>query len=288
MNTPETPLAGGPIPSDQAGCPPHPTTSNPVLTLKGVGLTIDGNQILRDVSWSVAAGERWVVIGPNGCGKSSLMAVAGFRRHPSVGEVTVLGHELGRVDIRSMKAQIGTSSAGLVDQLRQSLTAAEVVFCGRYAALEPWWHTYDDADRQRASQLLKDLGLPGYDHRTFGTLSSGERQRVLLARTLMPEPGVVLLDEPTAGLDFPGREAMVGALDALAHDGPPWVLVTHHVEDIPASTTHLLAMAGGEVAAAGPIHQVLTSSLLSEVFQIPVDLTAHGTRWSAFAHRSAG
>ena len=184
----------------------------PLLSLVGVGVTIDGRSVLRDVDWSVQPGQHWVVIGPNGGGKSTMVRVAGLQLHPTVGSVVVMGHELGRTDIRGLRSRVGLASASLADQLRGRLTAEEVVRCGRTGALEPWWHTYTDEDTDRALAALERVGLGGYGQRTFGTLSSGERQRTLLARALVNDPGVLLLDEPTAGLDLAGREELVAAL----------------------------------------------------------------------------
>ncbi len=266
------------------------SVAGPTLELDDVGVTIDGRAVLAGVTWRIEPGQHWAVLGPNGGGKSTLLRVAGLALHPTVGRVRVLGQELGRVDIRPLKARLGVSSAALVDQLRGRLTAEEVVRCGRYAALEPWWHTYTDDDTARALDLLGRVGLDGYGARTFATLSSGERQRALLARALMPDPALVLLDEPTAGLDFGGREELVGALEALAHDpaAPPSVLVTHRVEDLPATTTHLLAVAAGRAVAAGPAAETLTGDLLSEVFGLEVVVERSAGRWSARAvpHRS--
>ncbi len=262
------------------------TTSEPILDLDAVAVVLDGRKILGPVSWRVDAGQHWVVLGPNGGGKSTLLRVASLALHPTEGSVTVLGHELGRVDIRHLRSRLGVSSAGLVDQLRGSLPAVDIVKCGRYAALEPWWHTYDADDEARASALLTRVGLEGYETRSFTTLSSGERQRTLLARTLMSDPEILLLDEPTAGLDLGGRESLVAALDAVAADrGPATVFVTHHVEDIPTSTTHMLAIAAGRTVAAGPVDDVLSSDLLTELFGLPVRLEAADGRWSA---RAAG
>lgn len=261
------------------------TETTAVVELSGVGVTIDGNPVLHDVWWSVEQGQHWAVLGPNGGGKSTLIRVAGLQLHPSTGTVRVLGETLGRIDIRPLRARIGTASAALIDQLRGSLTAEEIVRCGRFGALEPWWHRYTPADTDRAEKLLAQLGLGSYGARRFATLSSGERQRVLLARTLMPEPDLVLLDEPTAGLDLGGREELVVALETLAadQDAPPSVLVTHRVEDLPETTTHLAAMSRGRLVAAGPIESVLTSELLSAVFELPVELSRHGGRWAARA-----
>lgn len=258
--------------------------TEPVLLLDDVSVTIDGRRILDRVSWQVEPGQHWVILGPNGGGKSTLLRVASLARHPSEGRVTVLGHELGRVDIRPLKSRIGVSSAALADQLRERLTAEEVVRCGRYAALEPWWHHYEPADTERANELLSQVGLARAGDRSFGTLSSGERQRVLLARSMMNEPDLVLLDEPTAGLDLAGRESLIAALDAIAGgDGPATALVTHHVEDIPVTTTHLLAVAGGRVIGAGPVASVLTEELLADLFGMEVGLSRSGGRWSARA-----
>ena len=257
----------------------------PVLDLDAIGVTIDGRTVLDSISWQINPGQHWVVLGPNGGGKSTLLRVAGLALHPTRGTVRVLGQELGRVDIRPLKARLGVASAALVDQLRGRLTAEEIVRCGRFAALEPWWHQYEPEDTVRAEGLLAQVGLKDYGDRSFGTLSSGERQRVLLARALMPDPALVLLDEPTAGLDFGGREELVGALQGLAADeqSPPSVLVTHRVEDIPASTTHLLAVAEGRALAAGPIADTLRGEMMSELFGLPVEVDRRGGRWSARA-----
>jgi iron complex transport system ATP-binding protein len=262
---------------------PTGTSTSPVLELDGVGVTVDGRPILSDLSWALEPGQQWVIVGPNGGGKSTMLRVASLQLHPTVGAVRVLGHELGRVDIRSLRARIGLSSAALADKLRGTLTTEEIVRCGRFGALEPWWHHYEPEDRERAGALLTQLGLGGYGGRRFDTLSSGERQRVLLARTLMPRPDVVLLDEPTAGLDFGGREELLVALHDLAATpgSPPTVMVTHRVEDIPETTTHLLAIADGKTVARGPIDETLSSAMMSRLFGLPVEVTRLGRRWAA-------
>lgn len=254
-----------------------------VLTLQDVVVVVGGQKILGPIDWTVQSGESWVVLGPNGSGKSTLVRVASLALHPSQGTVNVLDGELGKTDLRQLRGQVGWSSAALLDQLRGRLTANEIVRCGIHGALEPWWHPYSKAEIKRADQLLDDVGLPGYGDRTLTSLSSGERQRTLLARTLVNNPGVLLLDEPNAGLDMGGREALIDALDRLAVDGPPSVLVTHHVEDIPPSTTHLLALAGGEVQAQGPIDETLDADLLSHLFEVDVELLGQDRRWSARA-----
>jgi iron complex transport system ATP-binding protein len=255
------------------------------LRLEGVGLVRDGRHLLADVDWTVRAGESWVVVGRNGSGKTSLLRVASLTEHPSSGRVEVLGEVLGRTDVRALRPRIGLVSAALADRLRPGLAALDVVVTARHGALEPWWHTYDEGDRRRALDQLQRLGCGGLATRRFGTLSSGERQRVLLARTLMADPGLLLLDEPTAGLDLPGREELVAALGSLAGDpaAPPVVLVTHHVEEIPAGFTHALLLRGGQVQAAGPIADVLDEAALAACFGLDLVLTSHGGRWSARA-----
>ncbi len=255
-----------------------------MLELDNVSRVIDGRLVVDQISLAVGAHEHWIVIGPNGGGKSTVLKMAGLQMHPSAGRVIVLGTELGTTDIRGLRASIGVSSAGLVDQLRGSLTGEEVVRCGRFGALEPWWHSYDPKDTERASDLLHQVGIPHAVDQSFATLSSGERQRVLLARSLMARPAVLLLDEPTAGLDFIGREQLIGSLDQLASGGAPaTVLVTHHVEDIPPSSTHLLAIADGRAVASGPIEDILDESLLGDLFSMAVCLSRQGSRWSASA-----
>ena len=254
------------------------------LSLRDVTLVREGRAILNNVSWNVGADERWVVLGRNGCGKSTLMKIASLYLHPSSGEVDVLGETLGRTDVRSLRKRIGVASSGMADQLRSDLIAADVVMTAKNAALETWWHTYDDADRQRARDCLERMEIGRLADRSFATLSSGEKQRVLLARTLMPEPGLLLLDEPTAGLDLAGREDLVRTLGVLAVgvDTPATVLVTHHVEEIPEGFTHVLMLREGRVLSAGTLDDVLTEANLSECFEMPLGLERRHGRWWAW------
>ena len=255
------------------------------LSLRGVGLTRDGRDILDSIDWDVCAGERWIVLGPNGSGKTSLVRIASFQVHPSRGDVAVLGEQLGRTDIRRLRNRIGLASSALSDQLRPTLLAEDVVVTAKHGALEPWWHTYDDADRAEARRCLERMGVGHLAARSFGTLSSGERQRVLLARTLLGAPGVILLDEPSAGLDLGGREELVRSLAALAAvvDAPPVVFVTHHVEEIPPGFTHVLLVREGRIVAAGPLEETLTEAALSSLFGLPLRLRRTDGRWSAIA-----
>lgn len=256
-----------------------------VLELRGVSRVIDGTTILPTVDWCVDAGERWVVLGPNGAGKSTLLRIASLWLHPTTGVVRVLGHELGRVDVRELRTRVGFASAAMADLLRPALTARDVVKTARFGALEPWWHEYTPEDAARADALLARVGCAALAGHTFGTLSSGERQRVLLARSLMTDPGLVLLDEPTAALDLAGREQLVATLAALAADPatPPLVLVTHHVEEIPPGFTHALLLGREGVHAAGPIDDVLDDAALSTLFGLPVRLSREDDRWTARA-----
>jgi iron complex transport system ATP-binding protein len=260
-------------------------TAAAALHLRGVGLVRDGRAILAGIDWVVGDGERWVLLGPNGSGKTSLVRIASLYLHPSSGEVEVLGGVLGRIDVRTHRRRIGLVSAALADLLRPGLAALDVVVTARYAALEPWWHTYDDEDRARAAAALERFGVGPLAARTFGTLSSGERQRVLLARALVTEPGLVLRDEPMAGLDLGAREDLVGRLGDLAADptAPPSVLVTHHVDEIPPGTTHALLLAAGRIVDAGPLDEVLTAPALSATFGIELDRHRDGGRWWARA-----
>jgi iron complex transport system ATP-binding protein len=248
-----------------------------------VGVTREGHHLLDAVDWVIRPRERWVVMGANGSGKSTLVRIAALDLHPSRGEVVVLGETLGRIDVRTLRRRIGYASAALADALRPAITALDVVMTARYAALEPWWHAYGDDDRAQALERLDRLGVAPLAARPFGTLSSGERQRVLVARTLMGEVGLVLLDEPAAGLDVGGREWLVAGLDRLAADPvtPPTVLVTHHLEEIPSSFTHVLLLAAGRVLAAGPLATTLTSDALSATFGIPLVVERPGGRWAA-------
>jgi iron complex transport system ATP-binding protein len=257
-----------------------------VLELDAVRFVRDERTILDDISWAVRADERWVVLGANGSGKTTLVRIAAFFEHPSSGEVTLLGERLGRTDVRVLRRRVGYASAKLAADLRPQLTAIEVVMTAKNAALEPWWHHYDDDDRARARLCLDRMGVARFAQRSIGTLSSGEQQRVLLARTLMNDPDVVLLDEPSARLDLAGRELLVRALDELATDpeAAPLVLVTHHVDEVPPGITHALLLRDGRALAAGPIAESLTGDTLSECFGVKLALHQRPDgRFSAWA-----
>ena len=255
------------------------------LRMVGVGLTRDEQTILASVDWEVASDHRWVVLGANGSGKTSLLRIAALYEHPTTGIVEVLGERLGRVDVRRLRHRVGFASPALAQMLRPHLTAVDVVMTARHGALEPWWNDYTDADREQAASMLGQVGAGGLESRTIATLSSGERQRVQIARSLMADPGLVLLDEPASTLDLGGREMLVGDLARLAADpaAPPLVMVTHRTEEIPSGFTHGLLLRDGEVLAQGPLEDVLTSEFLSACFGVPLELEHRNGRWHAQA-----
>jgi iron complex transport system ATP-binding protein len=261
----------------------------PALCLRGVAMVRDGRPILDGVDWEVSTGERWVVIGPNGSGKTTLLHVAGMRLLPTRGVVEVLGERYGRTDARVVRKRVTLVSQATLRSLRPSLCAHDVVLTGRHAALEPWWHHYSADDHARADFLLEQAGFGDLGGREFGVLSEGERQQVLLARALMADPELLLLDEPAAGLDLGARERLVGRLAVLAADPgtPPLVLVTHHVEEIPPGTTHAALMRQGVFVSRGRASEVLTSDAVSSCFGVSVDVQRGAGRFSVRASPSA-
>jgi iron complex transport system ATP-binding protein len=255
----------------------------PVLELAGVGVRRDGRWILDGVDWSVAAGERWAIVGPNGSGKTTLVRVAATDLWPTRGRVAVLGATVGAVDARLLRERIGFVSAALAAEIDPNLTAHDIVLSARHAALAPWWAAYTADDDARAERSLDRLGLGGFGRRTFGSLSSGERQRVLIARTLMGYPELLLLDEPAAGLDLAAREALVARIGSLATEPAVGAIaiVTHHLEEIPLGTTHALVLADGRTVASGPIGTTLTGPVLSRAFGLALTVTHVDGRFTA-------
>lgn len=248
-----------------------------------MSLVIDGTTILSDIDWTVKSAERWVILGANGAGKTSLLRIVSLYQHPSSGTVDVLGQRLGRTDVRTLRERIAFSSPALAAKLEPTMTAAEVVMTARFAALAPWWHRYTHADRARAHALLADWRCDALAAHSFPSLSAGERQRVLLARMLMNEPGVAFLDEPTAGLDIGGREELVSDLATWARDRtrPPIVLVTHHLEEVPPGFTHALVLKQGKVLAIGSLDETVTSENLSVAFGIGLIVEERAERFTA-------
>ncbi len=256
-----------------------------VLSLSGVAVVRDGATLLADVDWTIREGERWAVLGPNGAGKTTLLQVAGAALFPTRGRVELLGEVFGEVDLGELRTRVGMSSALLADRIPGHEKALDVVITASYGVVGRWRESYEQSDVRRAEELLGRVGLRAFAGRRFGTLSEGERKRVLLARALMTDPELLLLDEPAAGLDLGAREALLRLLARLATDAtaPPTVLVTHHPEEVPVGTTHALLLSRGRPVASGPIEQVLTGPALSQAFGLPLVVDHHEGRYSARA-----
>ena len=256
-----------------------------VLAFAGVSVVRGGNTLLDDITWEVEEGERWVVLGPNGAGKTTLLQLAAARIHPTRGVAGILGEVMGAVDVFELRPRIGLSSAAIAERFPADELVGNVVVTASYAIVGRWREEYDDQDYRRAMTLLQALGAAHLADRRFGTLSEGERKRVQIARALMSDPEVMLLDEPAAGLDLGGREGLVARLGLLAQDteAPALVLVTHHVEEIPPGFTDVLLLRDGRIVAAGPLELTLTAENLSTTFGLPLVVERHGDRWSARA-----
>ncbi|MGH3343423.1 MAG: ABC transporter ATP-binding protein [Carbonactinosporaceae bacterium] len=255
-----------------------------VLELVDVSVVRDGHRLLDAVDWTVGEGERWVIVGPNGAGKTTLLQVASANLYPSSGSVAVLGEQLGGgVDVFELRPRIGLASAALAEKLPRRERVADVVMTASYAVVGRWRERYEAFDEDRALQLLGQLGVAGLRDRRFGSLSEGERKRVQIARALMADPELLLLDEPAAGLDLGGREDLVRRLGTLAGGSasPVLILVTHHVEEIPPGFTHLLLLRAGRAVAAGPLERTLTAANLSDCFGLPLKVEHNGARWTA-------
>ncbi|MFF5443884.1 ABC transporter ATP-binding protein [Streptomyces sp. NPDC012888] len=257
-----------------------------VLELVDVSVVREGRALVDQISWSVKEGERWVILGPNGAGKTTLLNVASSYQFPTTGTATVLGSTLGKPgsDVFELRPRIGMAGIAMADKLPKGQTVLQTVLTAAYGMTATWQEEYEAVDEQRARAFLDRLGMNDYLDRRFGTLSEGERKRTLIARALMTDPELLLLDEPAAGLDLGGREDLVRRLGRLARDplAPSMVMVTHHVEEIAPGFTHVLMIRQGKVVTAGPIDLELTSRNLSLCFGLPLVVERNGhDRWSA-------
>ncbi|CAN5332533.1 ABC transporter ATP-binding protein [soil metagenome] len=256
---------------------------DPVLELADVSVRRDGATLIEGVHWTVEEDERWVVLGPNGAGKTTLLQVVSAQIHPTSGVAGILGEVLGTTDVFDLRPRIGLTSAALGERIPRDERVHDVVVSASYAVIGRWRERYEELDHLRADELLTEMGVAHLSERTFGTLSEGERKRVQIARALMTDPELLLLDEPAAGLDLGGREDLVSILSVLAMDetAPATVLVSHHVEEIPPGFTHVLLMRAGRVVAAGPLDHVMSEAVVSTTFGMPLQLSHEDGRWAA-------
>ncbi|HEX9624721.1 MAG TPA: ATP-binding cassette domain-containing protein [Streptosporangiaceae bacterium] len=262
--------------------------SPPVLRLRDVSVSRDRSMLLRDVNWTVREDESWVIVGPNGAGKTTLLQLAAGLIEPSSGRAEVLGERLDSADsadLAELRSRVGIASAAVAEQVPRAEKVIDLVMTAGYGSLGRTAEEFDSFDVARAVELLDAVGCAHLIRRRFGTLSEGERKRVQIARSLMADPELLLLDEPAAGLDLGGREDLMLRLAALVRDprSPILVLVTHHVEEVPAGFTHAMLMRGGAVLTAGPVAEVFTERNLSRCFGVPLIVERRASRWTARA-----
>ncbi|MDJ1115229.1 ABC transporter ATP-binding protein [Microbacterium dauci] len=256
-----------------------------VLELADVVVRRNARNIVDGIDWTVAADQRWVVLGPNGAGKTTILQLAATLIHPTSGSVTVLDERLGRTDVFDLRPRIGFASSAMAKRVPQDEAVIDVVLTAAYSVLGRWREDYEPIDERRARRVLGEWGLADLADRTFGTLSDGEQKRVQIARAVMTDPELLLLDEPTASLDLGAREELLGLLGGYAQEAstPAMIMVTHHVEEIPVGFTHVLLLREGRVVAQGPIADALTAESLTETFGMPITLTAEDGRFAARA-----
>jgi iron complex transport system ATP-binding protein len=256
---------------------------NAVLELASVTVRRGQATLLDSIDWTVEEDERWVILGPNGAGKTTLMQICCAQIHPTSGVAGILGEVVGTVDVFELRPRIGWTSAAVAERIPRHEIVRDVVVSASYGVVGRWRERYDELDHERAGELLVEVGAGSLLDRTFGTLSEGERKRVQIARALMTDPELLILDEPAAGLDLGGREDLVATLSRLALDeyAPATILVSHHVEEIPPGFTHALMLREGRAVAAGPLPEVMTERVLSETFGMSLVLHEEDGRYSA-------
>jgi iron complex transport system ATP-binding protein len=256
-----------------------------VLQFTGVSVVREGNTILDSVNWSVEDDQRWVILGPNGAGKTTMLQMAAAMSHPSSGTVEVLEEPLGGSDLFELRPRIGFASTAMARKLPAKEKVLDVVMTAAYSVLGRWNEEYEDIDSRRAQRVLAEWNLDHLADRTFGTLSDGEQKRVQIARAIMTDPEILLLDEPAASLDLGSREELLTMLSGYASEtnSPAIIMVTHHVEEIPRGFTHVLLLANGRVVRSGPLAEALTSETLTETFGLPIELTETDGRFAARA-----
>ena len=245
----------------------------------------DGRDIVDHVTWQVSEDQRWVVLGPNGAGKTTLLQLADTLMHPTSGTVTILGETLGRTDVFEIRPRIGFASTAMARRIPRDETVLNTVMTAAYSVMGRWNEDYEGIDERRARRVLVDWKLEHLSERLFGTLSDGEQKRVQIARAVMTDPELLLLDEPTASLDLGSREELLQLLSGYAASPttPAMIMVTHHVEEIPVGFTHVMLLREGGIVAQGPIAETLTAEALSEAFGMPISLSAEGGRYAARA-----
>jgi iron complex transport system ATP-binding protein len=264
---------------------PTPPDADTVISFDRVSVIRNGNFLVRGLTWQVELDERWVILGPNGAGKTTLLNLASGRVHPSRGVAWILGERLGRTDVNELRTRVGLTTGSLADQVPPHERVLDVVVTAAWSVVGRWRERYDPQDEARARALLDQLGMGPLVDRDFGTLSEGERKRTQIARALMTDPELMLLDEPTAGLDLGGREDLLARLAELAvdPDAPAMVLVTHHVEEIPPGFTHAMLLREGTVVAAGLLGETMTADNLTKTFGVPLVVHRYGDRYTARA-----
>jgi iron complex transport system ATP-binding protein len=261
--------------------------SDEVMRLRGVGVRYDKSMLLRDIDWTVRSDESWVIIGPNGAGKTTLLQIAAAQVMPTEGTAEILGERLDGGDLMDLRTRIGFASAAIADRVPSGEKVIDLVLTASYGTLGRNAEDYDSFDVTRAVELLDALGCAHLIRRRFSTLSEGERKRVQIARSLMPDPELLLLDEPAAGLDLGGREDLLRRFSILAINpqAPMIVLVTHHVEEVPEGFTHAMLLRKGTILAAGPVQEVFTEQNLTKCFGVPLLVERRAARWTARAAR---